>query len=360
MDRDHVAESGFGFYRRVFMLVVVALLGVLLFRIVEPFLAPLAWASVLGYLMHPLQSRLTRRLRGRAGLAAMLLTLLSFAVFIGPLTLLGGAFATQVGLLVGAMQRLVADLQISSLDDLAALPVARDALLWAEGHLAVSADQLRGWLVTVAEQTLQPLAALGGRAFLGALDTVVSFTMMIFLLFFFLRDGPAMYRAALGLVPLDERRKQRLAHHMGDVTRGVVFGTLATAVLQGISVAVGFALVGLPSPVVFGVVAAVLSVLPVGGTAFVWGPGAVWLFLTGHTGAGVFLLVWGTLIVGLADNLLRPLLISGRSAVPTLAVFVGVLGGLVAFGVVGMFLGPLVIALVIALVRFADESLASR
>jgi predicted PurR-regulated permease PerM len=360
MSREHATEPGFGFYGRAFGLVAVAILGLLLYRVVEPFLAPLAWATVLGYLMHPLQSRLTRRLRGRPALAALLLTGLSFVLFIGPLMLLGGAFATQVGLLVGSLQRLVAELKISSVDDLVALPMAQATLLWLERHLAISADQLRGWLVSGAEQTLQPLAALGGRAFLGALGTVVSFTMTVFLLFFFLRDGRSLYTAALGLIPLEEHRKQRLAHHMGNVTRAVVFGTLATSVLQGISVAIGFALVGLPSPVVFGVAAAVLSVLPVGGTAFVWGPGAAWLLATGHVGAGAFLLIWGTLIVGLADNLLRPLLISGRSEVPTLAVFVGVLGGLAAFGMVGMFLGPLVISLVVALVRFADESLASR
>ena len=147
---------------------------------------------------------------------------------------------------------------------------------------------------------------------------------------------------------------------MGEVTRAVVFGTLATSVIQGVSVAIGFALVGLPSPIVFGVLAGVLSVLPIGGTAFVWGPGAAWLLANGHAGEGTFLLVWGALVVGVADNLIRPLLISGRSEVPTLAVFVGVLGGLAAFGMVGMFLGPLVISLVVALVRFADESLASR
>jgi predicted PurR-regulated permease PerM len=310
--------------------------------------------------MHPLQARLKRRLRGRAGLAALLLTVLSFALFIGPLMLLGGAFATQVGMLVGSLQRLVAELKISSVDDLVALPVAQSALLWLESHVAISADQLRGWLVSGAEQTLQPLAALGGRAFLGALGTVVSFTMTMFLLFFFLRDGRSLYAAALGLIPLEEHHKLRLAHHMGNVTRAVVFGTLATSVLQGITVAVGFMLVGLPSPVVFGVAAAVLSVLPVGGTAFVWGPAALWLLATGHTGKGAFLLAYGIVIVALADNLLRPLLISGRSEVPTLAVFVGVLGGLAAFGMVGMFLGPLVISLVVALVRFADESLASR
>ncbi|HUO79136.1 MAG TPA: AI-2E family transporter [Steroidobacteraceae bacterium] len=360
MSRDQQSEPGFGFYGRAFGLVAVAILGLLLYRVVEPFLAPLAWATVLGYLMHPLQSRLTRALRGRAGLAALLLTAVGFVVLIGPLMLVGGAFATQVGALVGSLQRLVAELKINSVEDLVALPAAQTALVWLEAHLAISADQLRGWLVSGAEQALQPLAALGGRAFLGALGTVVSFTMTMFLLFFFLRDGRRLYAAALGLVPLEERRKQRLAHHMGDVTRAVVFGTLATSVLQGISVAIGFELVGLPSPIVFGVAAAVLSVLPVGGTAFVWGPGAAWLLATGHGGAGAFLLLWGTLIVGLADNLLRPLLISGRSQVPTLAVFVGVLGGLGAFGMVGMFLGPLVISLAVALVRFADESLASR
>jgi predicted PurR-regulated permease PerM len=354
------ADSGFAFYRRVFALVVAALLAVLLYRVVEPFLAPLAWAMVLGYLLHPVQARLARAFGHRPGLAALVLTLLTFVLFVGPLTLLGGAFATQIGLLVNSLKHVVSELEIHSVQDLADLPWARAMLAWAEAHLALSADQLRGWLVTGAEQMLQPLTALGGRAFLGALGTLVSFTMMLFLLFFLLRDGRVIVRAALGLVPLSEHRKMRLAHHLGDVTRAVVFGTLATSVLQGISVAVGFMLVDLPSPVVFGVAAAVLSVLPVGGTAFVWGPAAVWLLVAGRTGAGVFLLVWGTLIVGLADNLLRPLLISGRSEVPTLAVFVGVLGGLAAFGMVGMFLGPLVISLVVAMVRFADEALASR
>ena len=360
MSRDHGSEPDFGFYGRAFGLIAVAILGMLLYRVVEPFLAPLAWATVFGYLMHPLQTRATRLLRGRSGLAALLLTVVSFFFLIGPLMLLGGAFATQVGLLVGSLQRLVAELKIGSVDDLVRLPPAQTVLYWLEGHLGISADQLRSWLVSGAEQGLQPLAKLGSRAFFGALGTVVSFTMTMFLLFFFLRDGRRLYAATLGLVPLEERRKQRLAHHMGNVTRAVVFGTLATSVLQGISVAIGFALVSLPSPVVFGVAAAVVSVLPVGGTAFVWGPAAAWLMATGHVGAGAFLLVWGTLIVGLADNMLRPVLIAGRSEVPTLAVFVGVLGGLAAFGMVGMFLGPLVISLAVALIRFADESLASR
>ncbi|MCX7057531.1 MAG: AI-2E family transporter [Proteobacteria bacterium] len=355
---DH--DASLSFYRRVFGLCVTALLAFLLYKVVRPFLAPFAWATVIAYLMHPLQARLQARLGGRAGLSAGLLTGTCFAVLVGPLMALGAAFASQAALLVTSLQRLVQRLQIGSIDDLIALPAAQEIIGWTEQHLPVTAEQLRNWAVNGAQQLLTPLATLGGRAFFGAFGTVISFTLTLFLLFFLLRDGRVLLEAVLGLIPIEGFRKQRLLHHLGDVTRAVVFGTLATSIVQGISVAIGFRLVGLPSPIVFGVLAAIVSVLPVGGTAFVWGPATVWLYATGHSGAGTFMLLWGSLIVGLADNLLRPLLISGRGAVPTLAVFVGVLGGLAAFGMVGMFLGPVVIALFVAFVRFADESLATR
>ncbi len=360
MDPANEHEAALSFYRRVFGLCVTALLAVLLYKVIQPFLAPLAWAIVIAYLMHPLQLRLERRLKSRQGLIAGLLTALCFVMLTGPLMAVGAAFAAQAALLVVSLQSLVTRLQIGSIDDLVALPVAQRALVWLQHHLPVTIDQLRGWSVAGAEQLLRLLGAFGGRAFFGAFSTIISFLMTLFLLFFFLRDGRRMLLAVLGMIPVGGRRKQRLMHHVGEVTRAVVFGTLVTSMVQGVSLAIGFALAGLPSPIVFGVLGAIVSVLPIGGTAFVWGPGAAWLYATDHPAAGTFLLLWGALIVGLADNLLRPLLIAGRTEVPTLAVFVGVLGGLAAFGMVGMFLGPVVISLVVAFVRFADESLASR
>lgn len=354
------ADAGLTFYRRTFGLAVVGILALLMYRILEPFLAPLAWAVVLAFLMHPLQVRLSRRLRHRRGVAAALLTSLTFVIFVGPLALIGGAFAAQVGQLVRSLRKFVSDFQIASVDDLTQLPAAQRILSWIEAHLAITVEQMRAWITAGVERALDPLAALGGQAFLGALGTVVNFTIMLFLLFFMLRDGSQMLNAAVALVPLPPSRKEGLGAHIGAVTRAVVFGTLVTAAVQGLSVAIGFAFVGLPSPVVFGALAAVLSVVPVGGTAFVWGPASLMLLATGRGGAALFLFVWGLLIVGLADNLLRPLLISGRTEVPTLAVFIGVLGGLAAFGLVGMFLGPLLISLTVVLVRFADEALASR
>jgi predicted PurR-regulated permease PerM len=131
-------------------------------------------------------------------------------------------------------------------------------------------------------------------------------------------------------------------------------GTILTAIVQGLLLGTGFAIVGLPAPVVFGVIGAILSVVPFGGTALVWVPAVAVLAFQGRYGAAIALLVIGA-IVSSVDNFLKPLLISGRAYVPTIAIFIGVIGGLAAFGMIGLFLGPVVIALVLALVQFAQE-----
>jgi predicted PurR-regulated permease PerM len=345
------------FYRRTFGLATAAVLAYLIYRILEPFFGPLVWAVFLAFLLQPAQRRCTRAFRGRASAASFLLTTITLLLLVGPLTVLGGMFAAQARLLIDKVQAWTASLQISSVQDLENLPFARRVFAWLENNAAVSTEQLREWVSTGAHRALEPLAQMGGQLFLGALGTIGSFTVMLFVLFFLLRDGAEMAGAVLRLVPLPDDRKHRLVHHMKSVTRAVVFGTIATAALQGTLVGVGFALVSLPSPVVFGVAAAVLSVVPFGGTALVWVPAGLWLlFGDERVGAGVFLLVWGSLVVGLADNVVKPMLISGRAEVSTLAVFLGVLGGLAAFGFVGLFLGPLVIALATALLRFADET----
>lgn len=139
------------------------------------------------------------------------------------------------------------------------------------------------------------------------------------------------------------------------MTRAVVRGTVLTSMVQGLLLGTGFAIVGLPAPVVFGVLGAVLSVVPFGGTALVWVPAVAVLLLQGRYGSAVGLVVVGA-IVSSVDNFLKPLLISGRAYVPTIGVFIGVIGGLAAFGMIGLFLGPVLIALALALVKFAQEA----
>lgn len=345
------------FWRRVFALAGLALLALLLYRILRPLLAPLAWAAVLALLLQPAQRRLAGWLRGRASAAALVLTTATFLLFVGPLTALALAFARQAtqlaGLLRDWLERL-RGIEPESLTDLAALA---GLFGWLERHLAISAVQAQAWLLEGGKRLIEQLAALGGTAVLGAVGTVVSFTAMLFMLFFLVRDGAGIARAALSLVPLPPDRRAALAGHVADVTLGVVGGTLATAALQGTLLGVGFALTGLPAPVVFGALGALLSVVPLAGTALVWVPGALALLAQGRYGAALVLTGIGVL-VSTVDNFVKPMLISGHAVVPPLAVFIGVLGGLAAFGMVGMFLGPVVIALALALLAFAGEQRA--
>jgi predicted PurR-regulated permease PerM len=161
------------------------------------------------------------------------------------------------------------------------------------------------------------------------------------------------------MLPIEEERRSRLWHHLIEVTRAVFMGIGLTALAQGTLLGVGFAIAGLPSPLVFGVLGVVFALIPLVGTAILWVPGALLLVAQGDYGHALFLAIWCAVVVGAVDNFLRPMLISGRAEVPTLAVFIGVMGGLSAFGFIGLFLGPIVLGLLVALFRFESEGLDS-
>ncbi len=243
----------------------------------------------------------------------------------------------------------------SSSLDLASIPVLARPLEWIGSHTTVTVDQMEGWIIAETKRVLQSLASTGGNFVLGALGTVVSFGLMLFALFFVLRDGPALARKVVRMLPIEERRRSRLWLHLAEVTRAVFMGIGLTALVQGSLVGIGFWIAGLPSPLVFGVLGALFALIPLVGTALVWIPGVASLAVQGDYGHAVFLAAWGVLVVGSVDNFLRPMLISGRSELPTLAVFIGVMGGLSSFGFIGLFLGPIVLGLLVALFRFENE-----
>jgi predicted PurR-regulated permease PerM len=346
------------FYPRIFALVVAVVLGYALFLIFMPFVGPMAWAGFLAFVLYPLNLRLRRRF-SRKGVAAGILTALAPITILLPLSALSIDFVTQISALLQRLQKSAADLDIKSFSDLQQFPWIARVNVWLEAHAGISAEQIQSWLLSATREVLQRAASLGGGFFLGALGSLFGFAIMLFLLFFFLRDGDTMLARGRRLIPLDEERKERLFRQLSGVTRAIVIGTSVTALMQGVLVGIGFTIASLPSPVVFGVLAALLSMLPIGGTAFVWVPAVVWLFLGGRWGFGIFMLAWGILLGGL-DNVLRPLLISGRARISALAVFIGVLGGIPAFGSIGIIAGPVVLSLALALIEFAEESRSLR
>jgi predicted PurR-regulated permease PerM len=345
------------FYPRVFASVTAVVLGVAVLRIVQPFVAPLLWASLLAFLLFPANQQLRQGFRGRATLAALLLTVATMLMIVMPAIFLGIVFGRQATDLVGSLQASAAQHQIQSPSDVLQLPQVAGFMNWLEKQLPVDAAQLRDSMLAAGQQVVQATLSLTGSLFASVLGLVVAVVLALFLLFFFLRDGERMVTRLMAVVPLDDRRKDQLLTHLASVIQAVVLGSLVTAVAQGTLVGIGFALAGVPSPIVFGVLATGASLIPLIGTALVWVPGALYLGLTGHWGAALFLAVWAVAVVSSADNVIRPLFISSRAKITTLPVFIGLLGGITAFGAIGIFLGPVVIALVLALFEFAEDAI---
>jgi predicted PurR-regulated permease PerM len=347
--------AGEGFYSKVFGLALTALLAYLLFRIFQPFIGPILWAVLLAMLLFPANRALRRRLKGRKAAAALALTVGVTLVIVLPGALLAVAFAGQATDLARRISATAERYRIVKPSDVLRLPVLEQVIRWLDQKIPVTAEQIQDWVIQGVQGLLQFALEKSRFLFLGALGAVVGLTLMVFILYFFFRDGEEMATRAVRLVPLDERRKRRLVTHLSEVVRAVVYGSLLTALVQGSLVGVAFAISGLPSPIVFGVIATIASLIPVVGTGLVVAPAAVVLAAQGRWGWAIFMVAWGVLLVGMADNFLRPLFISGRAEISTLPIFFGVIGGLAAFGPIGLFLGPVLIALALALIRFAEE-----
>ncbi len=342
------------FYTRCFVIGAIVVLGWLLLQFLGPFWAPLGWAAILAFLLYPVHKRLTKKLRNKAGYSAGIITALTPFFIILPIVGFGIVFAQQVTLHIQYLR----DRQFGDYHDiltrLEGLPVVGRVLGWFGADVSQTIQQVEGWFVSGAQNLLKGAAAVGGTFAIGVVGTLVSFFLMLFLLFFLLRDGQTMVMHLMRLVPMDAERRGRLLHYLGDVTQAVIFGHALTAVIQGTLVGIGFAIAGLPSPVVFAVFAAIAAFIPAAGTGFVLVPAVIWLAATGQWGWAVFMAVW-TAVVGASDNVLRPFLTRQRASVSTLTVFVGVIGGVAAFGFIGSLIGPVVLALVVALLRFAEQ-----
>jgi predicted PurR-regulated permease PerM len=341
------------FYRRTFFIVTAVILAYLLLAVLAPLRGALGWAVVLAFLLHPLHERLSRRLKGRGMLSAGIITGLTPFLVLAPLSVLGVVFAGQVANLIGYLRGQTFLARPQLLARLEGYPLIGDVLRWASASFPVSAAQIQGWVTGEMQSVLKTAASAGGSLALGLFGTVVGFFMMLFLLFFLLRDGRAILDHLTRLIPLEAGRRERLLDYLARVTRAVVFGSTATALIQGIFVGVGFALAGLPSPVVFGVVATIAALLPAG-AAVVLVPAVIYLAVSGHWLAAAFLAFWGGLLA-IVENVARPLLTAHRAHVSTLAVFVGAIGGVSAFGVLGLVIGPVLLSFVVALVRFTTE-----
>jgi predicted PurR-regulated permease PerM len=221
-------------------------------------------------------------------------------------------------------------------------PRIAGAAAWVAERFDLRLADVQQHLSQGVRDSMGLIARSSGAVVLGTAGALLRFFVMLFILFFMLRDGARWFTRAATLIPLDRQRRHALLTRLGKV--------------QGTLVGIGFAIAGLPGFVVFGVLAAVSGLLPFGGAALVWAPAVLYLLAMGKYGWAIFMLVWGGL-VSTSDNFIRPVIISRYTPVPTLLVFLGVIGGVGAFGLMGFILGPVILVLAVELFRFAEGSL---
>ena len=339
-------------YRQTFFLVACAIIGWLCLRILRPFLAAIAWAVVVAVAFDAPWKLFAARMPRRRGLAAALMTLGLALLVLLPAAVLGSLLLSQaidMGTQVGAELQ---ERNISSFYDLVRTPAIADPLDSISRHLGLSPQDFQKMVAGFATRASGLLASLSTALVLGVFDAVLTFVVCTFLLFFLFRDGPAIADRALTLLPIPEVERERMAHTLKRMVAAIFRGSMLCAIAQGVCGGIGWWIAGLPSAALAGAATGIFSLVPIGGTAIVWLPAVIWLFSTGRKGAAVFLLIWSLVITSfLADNVLKPLLISRGEEMSTLLVFLGVFGGLAAFGILGIFLGPVVLSVAISLLE---------
>jgi len=334
------------FSRRIVPWLALGGLIALASMVVAPFLAPIAWAGVLAYASWPVAERIRRWCNNKDTLAAFLATaLLALTLFL-PLIWLIWLAQLELGHLFPALQAFLANPPPVP-ETLRSLPWLGEWLMQQQAHFTANPNGaslvFKTWL---AAHTADLSMLVGGLG-----KNLAKMIFVVVILFFFFRDGTRIVRELRHVL---ERfigaHVHDYLHAAGSTTRAVVYGILLTALVQGVVAGLGYWVAGLSSPVMFGVLTMILALIPFG-TPLAWGAAGLLLLLQGETGAAIGVWIWGAAIVSQLDNVLRPLFISSISPIPFLLVLFGVLGGLLAFGLVGLFIGPIVLSVVWAVWR---------
>lgn len=336
--------------RNMFFLIVTGV-TIAFFGLIGPFLITCFWGAVLAVIFFGTYRRLRIWLRGRDGLAAGLTTLLVVLFVIVPFSLLILALVEQAIGVYGQIQSGSFNTEVifDYVDN--NLPLLADYL----SDFGVSTDDLRANLNTAVTQAGQ-YAANWAIGFGGSLlNTIIQFTLVIYLLYFFLVDGWTIERALVRTIPLGDDKERKLFRRFALVARATLKGTLIVAFVQGAIGGAMFAALGIPAALLWAVAMMLLALLPIGGSAIVWVPAAIVMFIQGHVTSGIIIVVVGSLIIGLVDNLLRPLLVGRDTHMPDYLVLISTLGGIAIFGLSGFVIGPTVAALFITVWQMMGE-----
>ncbi len=327
--------------RRLFTVLfygVILLLFYLVFRIFEPFLVPLGWAVVLVVCFYPLHERLVKRW-GATRAAVMSTAGVALVLVVPALVLLGG-FVREGMLAAQALEK-----GHGAATEASFLATLERGLEWVRQHVPGAANFDPDHVLRQAGQWVGGfLAAEAGAVLRNAALFLLDLFVMLFALFFLFRDADSIIEKVRRTLPFEEAHRAAMLAQARDLIFASVTASLVISLIQGFIGGVSFALVGLPTPLFWGGVMAFFALLPLIGSWIIWVPSAIWLFAQGRIGGGLFLIALCGVAAGVLDHFVRPLLLSGRAQMSSFIVFISVLGGIAVFGMLGLVLGPIVVA----------------
>jgi predicted PurR-regulated permease PerM len=330
------------------LLVAGLILGILLltFTVLQPFIVPLIWGGILAYVSWPLNQRFLRLVRGRPGVAALITTTLVTIAIVVPIVWL---------VLMVQVEAVAAYAEVQAF--LASKPTLPESLrelpgvgAWAQQlleRLAADPTAIRGQFILLLEESSVEVTRLIG----GVGRNAAKLFFAVLSMFFLLRDGPRLLSETRAILEgILGPRVHDYLDAMGATTQAVVYALILSAIAQGVVAGLGYWIFGVQAPVLMGAITVLIALIPFGAPV-VWGSLSIWMMVTGNVWGGVGLALWGMLLVSWMDNIVRPLVISNATRMPFLLVVFGVLGGVLAFGLVGLFIGPVLLAVSIAIWR---------
>jgi predicted PurR-regulated permease PerM len=335
----------------VFLIAITALSLALCLIIFRPFIMPLLTAAVIAIVFFPVHARVVRWVRSPS-VAAFVSTLLVVLIVVVP--------AVAIGI---AITREATDLyhQLGERSDESGgwnpylTELLQKPLDWISRYIDVSQIDPRGWLLGRMKEVGSLLLSEVGIVVGNITSFLINAVITLFTLFFVFREGRSIRRRVAAVLPLNPDQVERLFNQINNTIIATVNGGLVVAAAQGTLTGLAFAVLGIRSPVLWGVVAAFFSLLPLFGSAIVWAPAALFLIASGHWVQGLLLIGWGAGVVGTIDNVLRPLIMSGRVRMHTLLIFFSVFGGVRVFGFMGLFMGPVILAITISLLSMLRD-----
>ncbi|MDX1625707.1 MAG: AI-2E family transporter [Wenzhouxiangellaceae bacterium] len=329
--------------QRSFLLLLAAVTGLFLF-LLSPFFAPILWASIIAVLFHPVQLWLERRWGERPNLTALATLTACVVLVVIPVLLLLASFMQQG---IAIYQRIDAgEIKPGEYIDQvrSAFPVVQDFLDRIGVEMETVRQNVANAAVAASRLVAQNAFAVGQSTF----TFLLKLGLMLYVAFFLLRDGRALADKLIHALPLGDEREALLFRKFTEVTRATVKGNLVVALVQGALGGIIFWILGIPAALLWGVVMAVLSLIPAIGAGLIWLPAAIWLYAIGDWVSATVLVAFGVLVIGLADNVLRPILVGRDTKLPDWLVLLSTLGGLSMFGINGFVVGPLIAVIFVA------------